>query len=147
MKKFVALAAVAVLFAGCDIVGGSDGPVASVASITITDADFGGATNIAVEVQSLDGRAIYSESFSGPQTLPLQLDQAAFDVHSAGASLFIFVLEDDGSGIYETEDILGFSESFNGEMLAAAAGSSLSVTGDVSADIAVAGTSTPEVGQ
>ncbi|MDX1440203.1 MAG: hypothetical protein R3284_09900 [Rubricoccaceae bacterium] len=138
MKKLIAIAAFAVFFAGCDIVSGdADGAVASVANITITDASLGGSSDIYVEVQDAAGRAYSQTSHSGV-SLPLSLG-AQFEVHSASRDMFIVVMRDNGSGSFSASDIIGASDAFDGNMLAAAAGSSLQVGGAVSAEISVAG--------
>ncbi len=136
MKKFFAFAACAMLFAGCDFVGGSDSPVARVANITITDAAIGSASNIRIEVQDVAGRAYASSNRSGP-SFPLSLD-TAFDVFSGGRDLSVVVMADNGEGASQRYTFLAASNSFDGDALAAAAGSSVQVGGSVSAQIDVA---------
>ena len=142
MKKFFAIAACAVLFAGCDFLGGSDAVVASVANITITDAALGNAPAIRVEVQDVAGRA-YATSTHANVALPLELD-TQFDIHSGARDLFIVVIQDNGTGSFSPSDVLGVSDSFDGDLLAASAGSSVQVSGAVSAEISVAGPSAAE---
>ena len=137
MKKYFAFAACAVLLAGCDFLGGSDAPVASVANITITDAAFGGASDIRVEVQDVAGRA-YSESNHSDVTLPLSLGMQ-FDVHNGARGLAIVVMRDNGASSAQRYSFLAASDLFTGDGLASAAGSSLQVGGSVSATIDVAG--------
>lgn len=137
MKKYFALAACAILFAGCDFVGGSDGPVASVANITITDAVITSTSSVRVEVQDVAGRA-YSSSEHAALAFPLSLG-VQFDVYNGPRDLFIVVLRDNGTGTFTQDDLIGSSDSFDGDALAAAAGSSVQVGGGVSATIDVAG--------
>lgn len=138
MKKLIAFAAIAVFFAGCDIVSGdADGAVASVANITLTDVALNGASDIYVEVQDAAGRA-YSQSSHANVSLPMSLD-TQFDVFNGSRDLFIVVIRDNGSGQFTPNDILGASEGFDGDALAASAGSSIQVSGRVSATIDVAG--------
>lgn len=136
MKKFFAFAACAVLLAGCDFLGGTEGPVASVANITITEADFGGASDVRVEVQDVAGRA-YSATSHSDVSLPLALN-TQFDIQSGSRDLFIVVLRDAGTGSYSSSDILGVSDAFDGDQLATSAGSSVQVGGSITADISVA---------
>jgi len=137
MKKYFAFAACAVLLAGCDFLGGADAPVASVANITITDATLGGSSDIRVEVQDVAGRA-YSESNHANVALPLSLDMQ-FDVHNGARGLAIVIMRDNGASSTQRYSFLASSELFNGDGLAAAAGSSVQVNGSVSATIDVAG--------
>ena len=137
MKKYFAFAACAVLLAGCDFLGGSDAPVASVANITITDAALGGASDILVQVQDVAGRS-YSESSHADVSFPLSLDMQ-FDVHNGARGLAIVVMRDNGASTAQPYTFLASSDLFTGDGLAAAAGSSLQVGGNVSATIDVAG--------
>lgn len=136
MKKYFAFAACAVLLAGCDFLGGADAPVATVANITITDVALGGASDIRVEVQDVAGRA-YSESNHTNVSLPLSLNMQ-FDVHNGARGLTIVVMRDNGTSSAQRYSFLGSSDLFTGDGLAAAAGSSVQVTGNVSATIDVA---------
>ena len=137
MKKYFAFAACAVLLAGCDFLGGSDAPVASVANITITEAALGGASSIRVEVQDIAGRS-YSESNHIDVSLPLSLG-VQFDVHNGARGLAIIVMRDNGASSAQRYSFLAASDVFTGDGLASAAGSSLQVGGSVSATIDVAG--------
>jgi len=136
MKKYFAFAACAVLLAGCDFLGGSDAPVASVANITITEAALGGASSIRVEVQDIAGRS-YSGSDHTDVSLPLSLDMQ-FDVHNGARGLAIIVMRDNGASSAQRYSFLAASDLFTGDGLASAAGSSLQVGGSVSATIDVA---------
>ena len=137
MKKYFAFAACAILFAGCDFVGGSGSPVASVANITITDAAIDGTSDIRVEVQDVAGRA-YSSSDHAGVTLPLSLG-VQFDVFNGGRDLTVVVMADRGASAEQQYAFLAASDQFDGDALAAAAGSSIQVGGGVSATIDVAG--------
>ena len=137
MKKYFAFAVCAVLLTGCDFLGGSDAPIASVANVTITDAELGGASDIRVEVQDVAGRA-YSESNQTDVSLPLSLNMQ-FDVHNGARGLAIVVMRDNGASSAQRYSFLGSSDLFTGDGLAEVAGSSLQVSGSVSATIDVAG--------
>ncbi len=137
MKKFFAFAACALVLAGCDFVGGTTDAVASVSNITINDAAIGTATSIRVEVQDVAGRA-YSSSDHAVAAFPLSLDMQ-FDVFNGSRDLAIIVMADNGAGAQSRYTFLAASDQFDGDALAAAAGTSVEVGGSVSATIDVAG--------
>lgn len=139
MKRILTLAACAVLFAGCDFAGGSDGPMTSVANVTLTAAplqragggswDTDGAPDLYVEVQDVSGRAYYSSDvFENTEALPAGgLDLGgAFDLPGTSRSYFLVVIDVDD----DQNELMAISEAFSADDLAASTSETVEIASE-----------------